>query len=87
MAQKADVVLYGISTKMSKIESDGDKVLRYFTAETGGRSFFPFKVEDLEQPLRTSLTNFDTSTTSRTGTEPLKTDGLFHTGRSARKRP
>src|SRR4249920_3076226 len=49
MAQKADVVLYAISTNISKIESDGDKVLKYFAAETGGKAFFPFKVEDLEQ--------------------------------------
>src|SRR5436853_6333666 len=49
MAQKADVVVYAISTNISRIESDGDKVLKYLTQETGGRAFFPFKVEDLEQ--------------------------------------
>ena len=49
MAQKADVVIYAISTNISRIETDGDKVLRYFAAETGGQAFFPFKVEDLEQ--------------------------------------
>ena len=49
MAQKADVVIYAISTNISKVESDGDKVLKYFTSETGGHAFFPFKVEDLEQ--------------------------------------
>src|SRR5436190_14549738 len=42
MAQKADVVIYGISTNISKIESDGDKVLKYLTSETGGKAFFPF---------------------------------------------
>src|ERR1035437_9894349 len=47
MAQKADVVLYAISTNISKIESDGDKVLKYITADAGGKAFFPFKVEDL----------------------------------------
>ncbi|MFB3830080.1 MAG: VWA domain-containing protein, partial [Bryobacteraceae bacterium] len=49
MAQKADVVLYAISTNISRQETDGDKVLRYLTSETGGQAFFPFKVEDLEQ--------------------------------------
>src|SRR6185369_2251104 len=47
MAQKADVVLYAISTNISRIDTDGDKILKYFTSETGGRAFFPFKVEDM----------------------------------------
>ena len=42
MAQKADAVIYAISTNISRIENDGDKVLRYLTAETGGQAFFPF---------------------------------------------
>src|SRR5690349_4383882 len=36
MAQKADVVIYAISTNISKIEGDGDKVLKYLSLETGG---------------------------------------------------
>ena len=49
MAQKADVVVYTISTNITRVETDGDKVLKYFAAETGGQAFFPFKVEDLSQ--------------------------------------
>src|SRR6185503_3636786 len=49
MAQKADVVVYGISTNISRVESSGDKVMKYFSQETGGRAFFPSKVSDLEQ--------------------------------------
>jgi VWFA-related protein len=49
MAQRADVVVYAISTNISHNDTDGDKVLRYLTEETGGRAFFPFKVEDLAQ--------------------------------------
>ena len=37
MAQKADVVIYGISTNISRIEGDGDKVLNYLSTETGGQ--------------------------------------------------
>src|SRR5947209_18774294 len=48
MAQKADVVVYTISTNITRIPTEGDKVLKYLTEETGGRAFFPFKVEDLE---------------------------------------
>ena len=41
MAQKADVVIYAISTNITRDDSDGDKVLRYLTEETGGQAFFP----------------------------------------------
>src|SRR5580658_933889 len=46
MAQKADVVIYTISTNISGSEMAGDKVLRYFAQETGGQVFFPFKAAD-----------------------------------------
>jgi VWFA-related protein len=78
-AQKADVVLYTISTNDSKIESDGDKVLRYFAAETGGRAFFPFRVEDLEQSFENIANELRHQYDLSYRPEPLKTDGLFHT--------
>lgn len=49
LAQKADVVIYAISTNISGMTTDGDKVLKYMTSETGGLTFFPFKVQDLSQ--------------------------------------
>jgi VWFA-related protein len=79
MAQKADVVLYAISTNISKIESDGDKVLKYFAAETGGKAFFPFKVEDLEQSFENIANELRHQYNIAYKPEPLKTDGLFHT--------
>jgi VWFA-related protein len=78
MAQKADVVLYAISTNISKIESDGDKVLRYFAAETGGKAFFPFKVEDLEQSFENIANELRHQYNIAYRPDPLKTDGLFH---------
>src|SRR5271166_6128931 len=78
MAQKADVVIYAISTNISKVESDGDKVLKYFTAETGGNAFFPFKVEDLEQSFENIANEMRHQYSLSYRPEPLKTDGLFH---------
>src|SRR5205823_2860833 len=49
MAQKADVVIYAISTNITREDTEGDKILRYMTEETGGQAFFPFKIEDLDQ--------------------------------------
>src|SRR5664280_2974820 len=78
MAQKADVVLYAISTNITRIESDGDKVLKYLTAETGGKAFFPFKVEDLEQSFENIANELRHQYNIAYRPEPLKTDGLFH---------
>jgi Ca-activated chloride channel homolog len=78
MAQKADVVIYGISTNITRIESDGDKVLRYLTSETGGRAFFPFKVEDLDQSFENIANELRHQYNIFYRPEPLKTDGLYH---------
>jgi Ca-activated chloride channel homolog len=79
MAQKADVVVYAISTNISRIESDGDKVLRYLTSETGGRAFFPFKVEDLDQSFENIANELRHQYNIFYRPEPLKADGLYHT--------
>jgi Ca-activated chloride channel family protein len=47
MAQRADVIVYAISTNLSDIHSTGDKNLETLTEATGGRAFFPFKLRDL----------------------------------------
>ena len=78
MAQKADVVIYAISTNISRVDTEGDKVLRYFTSETGGRPFFPFKVEDLEQSFENIANELRHQYIILYRPEPLKTDGLYH---------
>ena len=47
MAQRAEVIIYTISTNTSGLKLRGDKVLEYFADQTGGRAFFPFKIEDV----------------------------------------
>jgi VWFA-related protein len=79
MAQKADAVIYAISTNISRTDTDGDKVLRYLTEETGGRAFFPFKVEDLEQSFENIANELRHQYNIFYRPEPLKTDGLYHT--------
>jgi VWFA-related protein len=78
MAQKADVVMYAISTNMTRAETEGDEVLRYFAQETGGRAFFPFKVEDLEQSFENIANELRHQYNIFYRPEPLLTDGLFH---------
>jgi len=78
MAQKADVVIYGISTNISRIDNDGDKVLRYLAAETGGQAFFPFKVQDLSQSFENIANELRHQYNIFYRPEPLVTDGLYH---------
>ena len=47
MAQRAEVIIYAISTNTSGLKLRGDKVLEHFADETGGKAFFPFKIEDV----------------------------------------
>lgn len=78
MAQKADVVVYSISTNNTKIDRDGDKVLRYFAEETGGVAFFPFKMQDLTQSFENISNELRHQYNVLYRPEPLKTDGLYH---------
>jgi VWFA-related protein len=78
MAQKNDVVVYTISTNITRIETDGDKVLKYLAAETGGLAFFPFKVEDLGQSFENIANELRHQYNIFYRPEPLKADGLYH---------
>jgi VWFA-related protein len=78
MAQKADVVIYGISTNITKIESDGDKVLKYLSVETGGLTFFPFKVQDLSQSFENISNELRHQYSLLYRPEPLRLDGIWH---------
>jgi len=78
MAQKADVVVYTISTNITRIPTDGDKIMKYFASETGGLAFFPFKVEDLTQSFENIANELRHQYMILYRPEPLKTDGLYH---------
>ncbi|MCX6599333.1 MAG: VWA domain-containing protein [Acidobacteria bacterium] len=78
MAQKADTVLYTISTNITRMPSDGDKVLKYFSDQTGGTYFSPFKVNDLTQSFENIANELRSQYNVLYRPEPLKTDGLFH---------
>jgi len=45
MAQRAEVIIYAISTDDSGLILRGDKVLQQLADATGGRAFFPFKTK------------------------------------------
>ena len=63
MAQRAEVAIYAISTSTDWVSvsgstpkkfsmTDGDKVLKRLAEETGGRAFFPYRIDDLAQSFQ-----------------------------------
>lgn len=79
MAQKSDVVVYTISTNITRIPTDGDKVLKYLAAETGGLPLFPFRAEDLNQSFENISSELRHQYNVFYRPDPLKADGLYHT--------
>lgn len=77
-AQKADVVIYAVSTNKTRNEQEGDLVLKYLTDETGGQAFFPFRVEDLDQSFENIANELRHQYNIFYTPNPLKTDGLYH---------
>ena len=51
-ARRAEVTIYAISTNSSNSVSRGDKLMEKLAEETGGRVFFPRKIEDVVEALR-----------------------------------
>jgi len=48
MAERAEVIIYAISTDDSGLVLRGDRVLQRLADATGGRAFFPFKMKDIK---------------------------------------
>jgi VWFA-related protein len=78
MAQKADVSIYTISTNISRQETEGDKIMRYFAQQTGGVAFFPFQASDLNQSFENIANELRHQYNLFYRPEPLKNDGRFH---------
>jgi Ca-activated chloride channel family protein len=78
-AQVADTFIYAISTNnLSQGDTDGDKVLKYFTGQTGGLAYFPFKLEDLSRSFEVIAEEVRHQYAILYRPEPLLADGAFH---------
>ncbi|RZU35482.1 VWFA-related protein [Edaphobacter modestus] len=47
MCQRAETIVYAISTNISPSKSKGDEVLRVISEATGGQAFYPVRIEDV----------------------------------------
>jgi Ca-activated chloride channel family protein len=78
MAQRADTVIYTISTNISHIETEGDGTLRYLAEQTGGNYYAPFKASDLNQSFENIANELRHQYNLFYRPTPLLTDGKFH---------
>lgn len=77
-AQRSGVVIYAISTNTDRLDTHGDKVLKYLTQETGGLAFFPFKLEDLGKSFDQLANELRNQYSIYYKPDPPKVDGRFH---------
>jgi VWFA-related protein len=47
MCQRAETIVYTISTNISPSKDKGDDVLKQIAEATGGQAFYPTKIEDV----------------------------------------
>jgi VWFA-related protein len=52
MCQRADTIVYSISTNISPSKDKGDDVLKAISEATGGQAFYPVKLEDVAVGFR-----------------------------------
>ncbi len=79
MCQRAETVVYSISTNVSPSKDKGDDVLKQISEATGGQAFFPTKIED----VATGFHNVELELRSQYSLQYLPTDfkddGSFRT--------
>lgn len=78
MAQRAEVIVYTISTNITGAKTHGDKVLERIADATGGRAFFPFKVEDVADAFTQIQEELRSQYALSYRPSDFKRDGAYH---------
>lgn len=78
MAQRAEVIVYAISTNVSGIKLRGDKVLERMADATGGRAFFPFKIQDVANAFSEIQDELRSQYALAYRPSDLRPDGRYH---------
>lgn len=78
MAQRAEVIVYAISTNVSGVKLRGDKILERLADATGGRAFFPFKVQDVANAFSEIQDELRSQYALAYKPSDLQPDGRFH---------
>jgi Ca-activated chloride channel family protein len=79
MAQRADVIVYTISTNITGARHAGDKVLERIADATGGHAFFPFQLNDVADAFVAIQDELRSQYALSYKPADLRTDGRYHT--------
>ncbi len=78
MAQRAEVVIYAISTDDSGLVMRGDGVLEQLANATGGRAFFPYKMTDITKAFSSIEEELHAQYSLAYKPADLTADGRYH---------
>src|SRR6266436_6097555 len=78
MAQRAEVIVYTISTNIIGSRNKGDKVLERIANATGGRPFFPFQITDVANAFAEIQDELRSQYALSYKPADLKADGRYH---------
>jgi VWFA-related protein len=79
MCQRADTIVYSISTNISPSKDKGDDVLKAISEATGGQAFYPIKLEDVAIGFRNVEEELRSQYHLVYRPANLKMDGAFRT--------
>jgi len=79
MAERAEVIVYTISTNVTGTTQRGDKVLVRIADATGGRAFFPFQATDVANAFAQIQDELRSQYALAYKPANFQTDGRFHT--------
>ncbi|HEX4486845.1 MAG TPA: VWA domain-containing protein [Terriglobales bacterium] len=79
MAQRAEVIVYTISTNIAGSRNAGDKILSRIADATGGRAFFPFQITDVANAFSEIQDELRSQYALSYKPAEFRADGRFHT--------
>lgn len=79
MAQRAEAIVYTISTNVTGTKGAGDKVLERIADATGGRAFFPFQIRDVANAFTEIQDELRSQYAISYKPADLKSDGHYRT--------
>lgn len=79
MCQRAETMVYGISTNISPTKDKGDEILRTISEATGGRAFYPTRIEEVSNGFRSIEEELRSQYSLEYVPADFKADGSFRT--------
>ena len=79
MCQRAQTIVYSISTNVSPSKDKGDEVLKQISKATGGQAFFPIRIEDVALGFRSIEEELRSQYSLVYRPANFKNDGSFRT--------